>query len=91
MDAGFCSKECYEASKKVAEPTVELKPIVEEVIAVDIEEPIVETINEPSIEEIQPIEAEVNAEAPTVVEPTIKKETNTYKKKKNKYKYTSSY
>ena len=75
-EQGFCSKECYRASKNV----------VEEIV---IEEPIVEDNNESSIEEIQPIEieAEADAEAPVVVEPTIKKETyNTYKKKKNKYK-----
>ena len=97
-DKGFCSKECYEASKNVA---VKSEPIVEEVIAVEIEEPIVEIINEPSIEDVQPIEEEIavevlddvetTIEATEVVEPTIKKETNTYKKKKNKYKYTSSY
>jgi hypothetical protein len=87
-DAGFCSKECYEASKKVVEPVVDLEPIVEEITTVEIEE-----TNETSIEEVQSIEieAEVNTEAPIVEEPTIKKETNTYKKKKNKYKYTSSY
>jgi hypothetical protein len=93
-DKGFCSKECYEASKNV---TVKPEPIVEEVITVEIEEPIVEINNEPSIEEVQPIEeeiavevldnAETTTEATTVAEPTIKEETyNTYKKKKNKYK-----
>lgn len=97
-DKGFCSKECYEASKNV---TVKSEPIVEEVITVEIEEPIVETINKPSIEDVQPIEeevaievlddAEISTKTTEVVEPTFKKETNTYKKKKNKYKYTSSY
>jgi hypothetical protein len=85
-DAGFCSKECYEASK------IKVEPVVEEVTTVEIEESIVE----PSIEDVQPIEeevvvevladAEVPAETTPVVEPTIKKETNTYKKKKNKYR-----
>ena len=93
-DKGFCSKECYEASKKVVEPIVEIEPIVEEITTV-----------EPIVENIQPIEEEISVEAEpetivleeapiettTVVEPTIKKETNTYKNKKNKYKYTSSY
>ena len=82
-DAGYCSKECYEASKKVVVPTVEIEPIVEEVL----------------IEDIQPIEEEVSieveTEAITLVEtpivetttPTIKNETyNTYKKKKHKYR-----
>lgn len=74
--------------KKVVEPVVDLKPIVEEIVAIEIEE-----TNETSIEEVQSIEmeVEVNTETPTVVEPTIKKETNTYKNKKNKYKYTSSF
>ena len=54
-DAGFCSKECYEASKNI---TVKPEPIVEEVIAAEIEEPIVE----PSIEDVQPIV--VNVEEP---------------------------
>lgn len=86
-DNGFCSKECYEASKKVVEPIIEIEPIVEEVAIVEIEE-VVENNNESLIEEIQPIEmeTEVNTEVPVVAEPTIKKETNTYKKKKNKYK-----
>lgn len=95
-DAGFCSKECYEASKKVVEPIVEkveIEPIVEEIIAVEEAQPIVED-TQPIEEEIS-VEAEsetiVLEEAPVVEKPTIKKETNTYKNKKNKYKYTSSY
>lgn len=98
-DAGFCSKECYEASKNVVvEPQ-----IIEEVVLVEEPEPIVE-IEIPTIEpieeettvEVDATEAVAPVEIPmiettTVVEPTIKKETNTYKKKKNKYKYTSSY
>ena len=97
-DLGFCSKECYEASKNI---TVKPEPIVEEVVTVEIEEPIVENNNEISIEDTQPIEEEISVEAepetivleeaPIVVEPIVKKETNTYKKKKNKYQYTSSY
>lgn len=79
-DAGFCSKECYEASKKV----VDLEPIVEEIATVEIEE-----TNETLIEEVQSIEieAEVNTEAPVVEESTIKQETyNAYKKKKKKHR-----
>ena len=86
-DAGFCSKECYEASKQV----VETKSIEDEVVNVEVEETIVEN-NEPSIEEEPVVENIVLTEAP--IEKTtniIKNETNTYKKKKNKYKYTSSY
>lgn len=73
-DAGFCSKECYEASKKVVEPTVE------EIVIIEVNEPLVEKIE---VETIVPIEN--FAEATIVEEPIIKKETNTYKKKKNKY------
>jgi hypothetical protein len=51
----------------------------------------VEVETETIVEEDTPTEvAIVSDEATTVVEPTIKKETNTYKNKKNKYKYTSS-
>ncbi len=91
-DAGFCSKECYEASKNV---TVKSESIVEEVITVEIEEPIVENNGESSTENIQSIEEEISVEVESEaiasvetiaeVESIIKKETNTYKKKKNKY------
>ncbi len=96
-DNGFCSKECYESSK------IKVKPIVEEVVETisveDItpieEEVSVEVETETIVEEDTPtevaVEAIVSDETTTVVEPTIKKETNTYKNKKNKYKYTSSY
>ena len=76
-DAGFCSKECYEASKIKVTPKIE----TEEVIIEDIK----------PIEEEVAMEVEVEAialtETATVAEPTVKKETyNTYKKKKNKYR-----
>ena len=74
-DAGYCSKECYEASKN--------NVAVEETATVEIEEPIVE-IEVLSIEDVRPVEEAV-IEATPVVEPIIKKETNTYKKKKKKY------
>lgn len=74
-DAGFCSKECYEASKKVVES------IVEEIAIIEVDEPLVEKIE---VETIVPTEN--FAETTIVEEPIIKKETNTYKKKKNKYK-----
>lgn len=73
-DAGFCSKECYEASKKVVEPTVE------EVSIIEVNEPLVEKIEAETI-----VPTEVSIETTIVEEPIIKKETNTYKKKKNKY------
>ena len=88
-DLGFCSKECYETSK--------IEPIKDEVVT----ETHIETKVD-SIEGVQPIVEETNlenAETSTekaiaeisVVEPIMKQETyNTYKKKKNKYKYTSS-
>ena len=94
---GYCSITCYEASK------IKVEPIVEEVIETIPVEDILSTKEEVSVEaesetiveeEVFPeVEAEaiVPTEATTVEEPTIKKETNTYKKKKNKYKYTSSY
>lgn len=74
-DAGYCSKECYEASKIKAVPVIEPE-IIEEVVLV-----------EESTDEI--IEAEVitPVETATVVEPTIQKETyNAYKKKKKKHR-----
>lgn len=84
-DAGFCSKECYEASKNQVAPTVEIEPIKEEILTEDIK-PIKEEISvEVEIEEMTPV-VTPTIEVATVVEPTIKKETNTYKKKKNKYK-----
>lgn len=83
-DAGFCSKECYEASKIKVVPVVEPK-ITEEVVLVEEPKPIDEVIEEEvGIEVITPVETPT-IETTTVVEPTIKKETNTYKKKKNKY------
>lgn len=79
-DAGFCSKECYDASKNIVES------IVEDVTTSEINEPLVQqaeaetiALNEVAIEEV------------AVEEPIIKDETNAYKKKRNKYKYTSSY
>lgn len=70
-DNGFCSKECYEASKNT---------VVAEVAQDSIEEAPIEVVTEA----IAPVET-IETETITVVEPTIKKETNTYKKKKNKY------
>ncbi len=92
-DAGFCSKECYDASKNVVATVVEPEvieevvvveepkhadPVIEDVVSVDDEVPV-ETDAE--IEAIVLVEPPI-VETPTVVEPTIKKETNTYKKKK---------
>ena len=84
-ESGLCSIECYRVSKNQVVPSVEPEPIVEEVLTEDTE----------PIEEEVSIEVEANIIAPiettTVVESTIKNETNTYKNKKHKYKYTSSY
>ena len=78
-DEGFCSKECYEASKIKVTSIIEAEPIVEVIPTEDIN-PIEEDVStEIEIKEEISIETEV-------VEPTIKNETNTYKKKKNKYK-----
>jgi hypothetical protein len=81
-DAGFCSKECYEASKS---KVVKIKPVIEEALIEDIK-PIEEEISvQPETEGAALVEHPI-IETTTVVEPTIKNETNTYKKKKNKYK-----
>ena len=84
-DLGYCTKECYEASK------VKVEPVVEETTSAEDIAPIEEIFMEVETEENSSTEIEeaILVEAPT--ETTIKKETNTYKKKKNKYKYTSSY
>lgn len=89
-DNGFCSKECYEASKNVVEPIIEKVMPMEITLVEDIMEEttpaeVVETlsIEEVEVEAIAPIETPT--EETTVEETTIKNETNTYKKKKNKY------
>lgn len=70
-DAGFCSKECYEASKIEIPKAVEIAPIEAEVLAVEIE-PIIEEVfieeeiseNENEVEtdevEIEIYEEEIN-------------------------------
>ena len=73
-DAGFCSKECYEASKKVVEP------IVDDISIIEVDESLVE-----QTEAETTALTEIVAEEIIMEEPIIKKETNTYKKKKNKY------
>lgn len=98
-DAGFCSKECYEASKNKVVQAVEPEVVIDSVL---VEEPKqaeeivadVISINEDASAEIQVV-AETSNEVPVaetikVVEPTIKKETNTSKNKKKSIKYTSS-
>ena len=90
-DAGFCSKECYDASKNpTVEPEViddvvvveELTPVVEEVATVDEE---VSVNAEVEIEAVALIEKPV-VETVAVVESTPKKETyHAYKKKKHKH------
>ena len=42
-DAGFCSKECYEASKIEIPNKIEIKPIMEEILDV-LTEPIMEEV-----------------------------------------------
>lgn len=73
-DAGFCSKECYEASKKVVEP------IVDDISIIEVNESLVE-----QTEAETTALTEIVAEEIIMEEPIVKKETNTYKKKKNKY------
>ena len=97
-DAGFCSKECYEASKNKVVPEVieiisvgEIQPITEEV-SIGVEtETIIEEATPVEVETEVETSIEVPIETTTVAETTFKNETNTYKKKRNKYKYTSSY
>ena len=89
-DQGFCSKECYEASKNNVVEIVEPE-IIEEVVFVEEIKIPDEIIEVPSVEdeiEAEAVASEENITMETieVAEPTIKKETNTYKKKKNKYK-----
>ena len=83
-DAGFCSKECFEASKN---PIVEPE-ITEEVVLVEEPAPIVEeapaVVEEVAVDAEAVIEAVAPVEEP-VAELTPKKETNVYKKKKNKH------
>ena len=70
---GFCSRECYEASKiKV----VEVELVKEEIIA----------DNAQPIEEVAEVDTIVETETPIVETTVIKNTTNTYKKKKNKYR-----
>ena len=90
MDAGFCSKECYEASKNKVEPMVEIEPVAEEVV---IEETVATVSNEeivPTEVEIEPVveqETLVDVETTEIAKPIIKNETyNAYKKKKNKHR-----
>lgn len=80
-ESGFCSIECYRVSKNNVVPTVDIEDVqpIEEETSVEAE---AETI---ALTEVPIVETTV------VEEPTFKNETNTYKKKKNKYKYTSSY
>ena len=96
-DAGYCSKDCYEASKIKVVPIVEIEPVVEEITTVEIEELIVEDEIQSSTEAVQPIDEEASIEVldntetiietTTVAEPTIKQETyNAYKKKKKKHR-----
>ena len=90
-DNGFCSKECYEASKIKVEPLVEeiaetvsveeIAPIEEEV-SMNIE---IETIVEEDVFVGAESEVAIEEDSTPVEEPKIKNETNTYKKKKNKY------
>lgn len=70
-DAGFCSKECYEASKKVVEH------IVDDISIIEVDESLVE-----QTEAETTALTEIVAEEIIMEEPIIKKETNTYKKKK---------
>ena len=84
-DKGFCSKECYEASKIKVEPIVE--EIIERISVGDIA-PVEEAIIEEEIPAEIESETIVLEETPiieitTVEESAIKNETyNAYKKKK---------
>ena len=94
---GYCSETCYEASKNKVEPIVE--DVIETIIIEDIAP--VETEMSLEVESDTIVEEEISVEVEPetivlegtpiietidVVEPTIKNETNTYKKKKNKYR-----
>ena len=94
---GYCSNSCYEASKIKVEPVVE--DVVETILIEDIAPVEAEISLEVEADAIVEEETSVEVESKTialeeapiiettnVAEPTIKKATNTYKKKKNKYK-----
>ena len=88
-DNGFCSKECYEASKNVV-VTMAAPEIVEEVAVFEESKQDVEIVDDLQLaQEETPVDVAVDTtivEVAPVVEPKIKKETsNTYKNKKNKY------
>ena len=80
-DAGFCSKECYEASKIKVEPVVEAEQIVDNIIIENVQ-----VVDDSSMVDIDVVLQDPIMEDIAVVKPIIKNETNTYKKKKNKYK-----
>ena len=84
-EKGFCSKECYEASKVQVAQKVEIEPVVEEVLTEDVVPMKEETSVEVDVNAIA-LEKTPTIETTTVVKHAIKNETNTYKKKKNKYK-----
>lgn len=80
-EAGFCSMVCYEASKNVDDPVVECE-ITEDVVVVEEQKQTEEVIEEASVE----VEAGASSVDITVeIKPEVKKETDVYKKKKNKY------
>ena len=80
-DNGFCSKECYEASKNVVEPVIELEPIVEGITTeeVIVNEPLAEPITEETPAETE-AETVVLPEVPAIEEttPIIEDETDEY-------------
>jgi hypothetical protein len=90
---GYCSETCYEASKIKINPIVEeiVEPIIAEDVAPIDEEISIEIATEVAVVEEAPVEVKAESialtETTTVDKPIIKKETsNTYKKKKNKYR-----
>ena len=85
-DAGFCSKECYEASKNKVEFVVEEIPAVEVVVDIPTVEDVVLMDEEISVTTEISASIEDTIEATIEAKPIIKNETDTYKKKKNKYK-----
>jgi hypothetical protein len=58
-DKGFCSKECYEASKIEIPEKVEMEPIKEEILTIETEEVFVEDEISEIEEEIETDEVEI--------------------------------
>ena len=93
-DAGFCSKECYEASKGTMSFFVQ-QDVVEEDIAIEESQCVSDTIEsvkqvdeEVLVETVVDVIGDIDNDVVEIIaaaEPIIKKKTNAYKKKKRQH------